>query len=645
MKDYINSVRFLGVDMVNNVNSGHPGVCLDAAPLVSELYVNNMKYSPKNPKWINRDYFVMSCGHASALFYSILHHAGFDIPLDEIKRFRQIDAITAGHPESTLTPGVDATTGPLGQGFGQAVGIALAEKMMARDFNEEGFPVIDHYTYVMCSDGDLQEGIWAESLSLAGSLKLGKLITFLDSNDIQLDGRVELSSVDDLKMKTEACGWHYILVNDGNDTQEIAKAIAEAKSVKDKPSFIEVKTILGEGTTMANTADTHGAPIGDEEREIAAKYFGHDQKPFEFKQEVLDEISKLQVDKEKSFDEWSKMMEEYKKAFPEKYAAFQEANQRTYELDVIGQFKDYKPEMEATRVSGGRILDWLSKNSRLPVGGSGDVKKSTGVKIYGDDYPKGNNLNYGVREFAMNTTCNGIAIHRGFIPFAGAYLPFSDYLKPALRVSALQGLPVIMMFTHDSIAVGEDGETHQPIEQITGLRTIPHVNVMRPADWNETMYTFHHAFNEKKRPTVIAMTRQGVDQVTSGSYEEFKQGAYIVKKESHSEPVFTVIATGSELALSLKAVEKLGRDDIRVVSMPSTQLFIELDDKKQKEIIPNKDKAIFIEASDGLYGYKFAKFVYAIEDSFGTCGKGPDVFERFGFTPDNIAKVIEEKIK
>ncbi len=644
MKDYINSVRFLGVDMINKANSGHPGVVLDAAPLVSELYVNHMNYSPKNPKWINRDYFVMSCGHASALFYSILHHAGFDIPLDEIKRFRQIDSITPGHPESTLTPGVDATTGPLGQGFGQAVGIATAETLMARDFNEKGFPIIDHYTYVMCSDGDLQEGIFAESLSLAGKMKLGKLIAFLDSNDIQLDGKVELASIDDLKMKVEACGWHYIKVNDGNDTKEIANAIDKAKKVTDKPSFIEVKTILGEGTTKANTPDTHGVPLGDEERGIAAKYFDHIEKPFEFKKEVFDKIEELKKEKEKAFIKWEKMTEEYKEKFPEKHKAFVEAVDRTYNLDVICQFQDFKPGKEATRVSGGRILEWLSQNSRLLIGGSGDVKKSTGVKYYGDDFPVGNNLNYGVREFAMNSTCNGIALHGGFIPYGGTYLPFADYLKPALRISAIQRLAVIMMFTHDSIAVGEDGETHQPIEQLTGLRSIPHVNVMRPADWKETMYAFHHAFNEKKRPTVLAMTRQAVDQVTNGTYGDFKKGAYVVKKESGKEPALTVIATGSEVSLTLKAVELIGNNSIRVVSMPSTQLFIEQSENIQKEVIPCKDKSLFIEASDGIYGYKFAKHVYAIEDSFGTCGKGPDVLERFGFTPKNIARVIKKLI-
>ncbi len=643
-----NSVRFFGVDAVNFANSGHPGICLDAAPMITELFTRHLKATAANSKWINRDRFVMSAGHGSALLYSILFHMGYNISLKDLKNFRQLDSNTPGHPEFNHTDGVDATSGPLGQGVAQAVGMAMAERYLSEKFNKDDYEIFDHYTYALICDGDLQEGISYEAMSLAGHLGLEKLIFLYDSNDYQLDGAVEDAYSDNLKSRCESQGWNYIPVSQGEDTAAIGRAILKAKK-QSLPTMIEIKTTLGIGTSMADTADTHGAPIGKEERDAAAKYFKYEQPPFVIQEDAKRTFSNIIDSKKIAYEEWSNMFASYKKQFPNEYASLNKLINNSIEIDLIEHIKTKLGSSEATRNHSPEIIKALTSLHPAFIGGSADLKKSTKVSGIGEFLnSKGTNINYGVREFAMAAISNGIALHGMIKPYASTFFIFSDYAKPAIRLSALQNLPVTYIFTHDSIMVGEDGPTHEPIEQLTSLRSIPNHNVIRPADKKETILAYQEAINSKKTPTSIVLTRQNVENVSKVSKTSFKKGAYIIKEASKSKPDLTIVATGSEVSSvlgALKDMPKSKSNKIAVVSMPSTFYFDQQNKEYQNKIIPDRNKTLFIELSDGAFGYKYAQHVYSLFNQFGYSAPGEDVLKKMKFSKDDIIKVIEKLLK
>ena len=643
MEKSINAIRFLGSDMINQANSGHPGIVLGAAPIVYELFTNHLKITPNSPNWFNRDRFILAAGHGSALLYATLHLAGYELSLEELKRFRQLGSLTPGHPEYRHTEGVDATTGPLGQGIANAVGLAIAETYLRNTFNKNNLNIIDHYTYALCGDGDLQEGVTLEALSLAGHLNLNKLIVLFDSNDVQLDGPTSEATSDHLKLKFESMNWDYQEVADANDLESLREAINKAKK-SDKPSFIEIKSIIGYGSKKQGTSATHGAPIGEEETLEMRKAFGYEEKPFTISDDVYRDFFEKIVnrgDREKVA--WIEMMDEYRELYPKDF----ENLERIINRDIDLRFETILPDIdvgtkEATRVSMGRILPLLSEHLIEMIGGSADLSGSTKVKgINGDftkDQPTGRNINFGVREHAMAAITNGLVLHH-LKAFAGGFLIFSDYMKPSMRLAALMEIPSLFIFTHDSIAVGEDGPTHQPIEQLSVLRSTPHLVTFRPAHANEVHQALRYALESKRTPVAIALTRQDVLVSNTVDYKTFKQGAYIVKDVDNIDGI--LIATGSELEIALEASEVLKNDhdiDVRVVSMPSMELFNNQPQKLKDKILPPEiNKRIAIEAGATGLWYRYTNNVIGI-DRFGASAKGEDVLEHFGFTKENIVK-------
>ncbi len=643
-----NSVRFLAVDAINLANSGHPGICLGAAPMITELFTNHLNASSENSSWINRDRFVMSAGHGSALLYSILHHMGYNVSLNDIKSFRQLNSKTPGHPEFGHTDGIDATTGPLGQGIAQAVGMAIAEEYLAKNFNTNEHKVFNHYTYALTCDGDLQEGISYEAMSLAGHLVLSKLILLYDSNDYQLDGAVDDAYSDDLKSRCMSMNWNYILVRAGENRSAIARAIKKAKK-SDLPTMIEIKTILGHGTSMANTSDTHGAPIGEQERDAAANFFEYEEAPFVMGAEVKATFANIIDYKKIKLEEWNQIMRSYQNEYPNKYRELKKLIDNKIEIDLTKVIKTKFGEIKATRNHSPEIIKEISKRHKAFIGGSADLKKSTKVFGIGEYLAnRGSNINFGVREFAMAAISNGIALHGIARPFISTFLIFSDYAKPAIRLSAMQNLPIIYIFTHDSIMVGEDGPTHQPIEQLSSLRTIPNHNVIRPADHIETILAYNEAINSKTTPTSIVLTRQNLENVSEVTATKFKKGAYIIKDSINKTPKLTVVATGSEVTLVLDALKEMNSKDtnnIRVVSMPSTFMFDKQSDKVKTSIIPDKSKTLFVEMSDGSFGYKYARYVYSLFNKFGTSAPGDQAKTELKFSKNDIIKEIKKLIK
>jgi transketolase len=503
MNNSINAIRFLGMDAINKANSGHPGIVLGAAPMIYSLYTKQMRVTPKQPLWFNRDRFVLAAGHATGMLYPTLHLAGYDVTMKDLTEFRQLNSKTPGHPEYLHTEGIDATSGPLGQGIAMAAGMAVGEKYLAATFNKEGFKVVDHFTYALCGDGDLQEGVTQEAMSLAGNLGLGKLIVLYDSNDIQLDGPVSWTNNENVEDKYKSMNWHYMKVRDANNLQELNEAINIAKGVTDQPSIIEVKSVIGFGSSLAGESATHGAPLGKEETDAMRERMNYPCGEFEAPESAYADFKENTVERgNKALAEWNKLFKEYKKAYK------QEANELEAIMngELLVDFDKVLPVAplgtnEASRVSGGKALTSLSENIVGLIGGSADLTKSTKAKgINGDfglDNPTGRNINYGVREHAMAAMVNGLTLH-GLKGFSGAFFVFSDYLKPAVRMAAIMNIPSIYIFTHDSIAVGEDGPTHEPIEQLSMLRTTPNVNVFRPSDANETNYAFRAALESKK---------------------------------------------------------------------------------------------------------------------------------------------------
>ena len=642
----IESIRVLSAEQVSHANSGHPGIALGAAPMIHTLYSDFMKVVPSNPKWFNRDRFVLSAGHGSSMLYSMLHLAGYELKMDDLKQFRQFGSLTPGHPESHLTAGVDATTGPLGQGLAMAVGMSIAESFLASKYNKNKFPVIDHHTYVICGDGDLQEGVAQEAMSLAGHLGLGKLIVLYDSNDIQLDTRVELANTENARMKAIGMNWHYQFVADGNRVEDIHAAILKAKEVEDQPSLIEIKTIIGYNSSLAGTSKVHGAPLPKAEVEQMRKKLGGEA--FSIAEDVYNYYQEKMKLAEQEYVQWNTMLEKYKVEYETEYEELFGVLNGTFKVSFAEL--DFPIDYSAaTRASGGKVLDFINSIHPTTIGGSADLASSTKVKGNLGDFSKenrnGRNILFGVREHAMAAISNGLALHQGVVPFCGGFMVFSDYMKPAMRLSAIMELPVIYAFTHDSIAVGEDGPTHQPIEQLTMLRSIPNMNVMRPADANEVKSAWEYAINHgNNHPSTIVMTRQDLPTETKYDFNKFKKGAYVLSPES-AQLDGILIASGSEVSIALEAQALLKKEgiDVRVVSMPSTFLFDRQEESYKEEVLPfSVSRKLAIEMSEASTYYKYVGTrgqVYNIH-TFGASSPGDTVVKEYGFTAEKIAEAF-----
>ncbi|HCV1061607.1 TPA: transketolase [Staphylococcus aureus] len=650
----VDTLRALSIDTIEKANSGHPGLPMGAAPMAYTLWTRHLNFNPQSKDYFNRDRFVLSAGHGSALLYSLLHVSG-SLELEELKQFRQWGSKTPGHPEYRHTDGVEVTTGPLGQGFAMSVGLALAEDHLAGKFNKEGYNVVDHYTYVLASDGDLMEGISHEAASFAGHNKLSKLVVLYDSNDISLDGELNKAFSENTKARFEAYGWNYLLVKDGNDLEEIDKAITTAKS-QEGPTIIEVKTTIGFGSpNKAGTNGVHGAPLGEDERKLTFENYGLDpEKRFNVSEEVY-EIFQNTMLKRANEDEsqWNSLLEKYAETYPELAEEFK--------LAISGKLpKNYKDELPrfefghngASRADSGTVIQAISKTVPSFFGGSADLAGSNKSNVndatdYSSETPEGKNVWFGVREFAMGAAVNGMAAHGGLHPYGATFFVFSDYLKPALRLSSIMGLNATFIFTHDSIAVGEDGPTHEPIEQLAGLRAIPNMNVIRPADGNETRVAWEVALESESTPTSLVLTRQNLPvlDVPEDVVEEgVRKGAYTVYG-SEEIPEFLLLASGSEVSLAVEAakdLEKQGKS-VRVVSMPNWNAFEQQSEEYKESVIPSSvTKRVAIEMASPLGWHKYvgtAGKVIAI-DGFGASAPGDLVVEKYGFTKENILNQV-----
>lgn len=650
----VNAIRALSIAQIEKANSGHPGLPMGAAPMAYVLYNKILKANPENANWFDRDRFILSAGHGSAMLYSLLHLSGYKLSMDELKEFRQIDSLTPGHPEYGYTEGVEVTTGPLGQGIAQAVGMAIAEKHMAALYNKEDSKIIDHYTYALCGDGDLMEGVSYESMSLAGHLKLDKIIVLYDSNDICLDGDLNTSFSENVEARVKAQGWNYLRVEDGNDLEAIYDSIIKAKENTDGPTLIEVKTVIGYGSSNAGTNKVHGAPIGSDDFAAAKKVYGWDYPDFEIPEEVYETFKNGVGSKGKEANnKWEEDLKSYQEKYLEDYNDLMAGINRELPANFMDQVKKYDSSMKAlaTRASGGEIIQDLAKITRNFWGGSADLFSSNKTNIkdskaFRDEGPEGRNIWYGVREFAMAAIGNGIMAHGGSFHHVSTFFVFADYLKAAVRLSALSGLPLTYAMTHDSVAVGEDGPTHEPIEQLAMLRAIPNTIVLRPADANETRLSWKVALESKDKPVVIALTRQNVANLKeTEDLDNIDKGAYIIKDAENPELV--LIATGSEVALALdtaKALEEEGKK-IRVVSMPSMELFRAQDDSYKEEILPKGIKKVSIEMGTtfGWAEWTGACGLNIGIDRFGISGKGDLVQEELGFSVEAIKEKIDER--
>ena len=650
----VNAIRFLGIDAIEKSKSGHPGVVMGAAPMAYDLFTKQMRVNPEVPNWVNRDRFILSAGHGSMLLYALLHLSGFqDVTMDEIKNFRQWGSKTPGHPEFGHTAGVDATTGPLGQGISMATGFAQAERFLAAKYNREGYNIFDHYTYVICGDGDLMEGVSAEAASYAGLQKLDKLIVLYDSNDINLDGETKDSFTENVRDRYNAYGWHTALVKDGTDLEAINAAI-EAAKISGKPSLIEVKTVIGYGSpNKQGTNAVHGAPLGAEEAAATRKALAWDYAPFEIPEEVYEDYRVNVAERGKTaYDAWVKLVEEYKQAYPD----------LADEVAAIIAGKDsveIKPEdfpvketglSQATRNSSQDALNAAAKVLPTFLGGSADLAHSnmTYIKEDGlqDDVHRLNrNIQFGVREFAMGTILNGMALHGGLRVYGGTFFVFSDYVKAAVRLSALQGLPVTYVFTHDSIAVGEDGPTHEPIEHLAGLRAIPNLNVLRPADARETQAAWYLALKSQSTPTALVLTRQNLTVEAGTDFDKVAKGAYVVYETTDGFDTI-LLASGSEVNLAVAAAKELEAqgEKIRVVSVPSTDIFDAQDAAYKEEILPNAVRrrvAIEMAATQSWYKYVGLDGAVIGIDKFGASAPAAKVMEEYGFTVAHVLEVVK----
>ncbi|ELK21893.1 MULTISPECIES: transketolase [Anoxybacillus] len=653
----IAAIRTLSIDAIEKANSGHPGMPMGAAPMAYTLWTKFMNHNPRNPKWFNRDRFVLSAGHGSMLLYSLLHLSGYDVTMEDIKQFRQWGSKTPGHPEYGHTPGVEATTGPLGQGIAMAVGMAMAERHLAATYNKDNFEIINHFTYAICGDGDLMEGVSAEAASLAGHLKLGRLIVLYDSNDISLDGELHLSFSESVEQRFKAYGWQYIRVEDGNNIEEIAQAIAEAQKDLERPTLIEVKTIIGYGSpNKAGTADVHGAPLGKDEIKLTKEaYKWTFEEDFYVPDEVYAHFEKVVKEAgEKKEAEWNALFAEYEKAYPDLAKQLKMAIEGKLPegwekaLPVYAEGKSL-----ATRASSGEVLNAIAKVVPQFLGGSADLAGSnkTLIKGAGDFLPgsyEGRNIWFGVREFAMGAALNGMALHGGVKVYGGTFFVFSDYLRPAIRLAALMGLPVTYVFTHDSIAVGEDGPTHEPIEQLASLRAMPNVCVIRPADANETAAAWRLAVESTDRPTALVLTRQNLPTLATTAeraYEGVKRGAYVVS-EAQGEVQALLLASGSEVSLAVEAQKALANEGIHVsvVSMPSWDRFEAQPAEYKESVIPKRVKkrlAIEMGSSLGWERYTGDEGDILAIDRFGASAPGEKIMQEYGFTVENVVARVK----
>ena len=639
----INAIRIISAEGVQKANSGHPGLPMGAAPIAYAAFARAMKHNPKNPAFANRDRFILSAGHGSMLLYSTLHICGYDVTMEDIKSFRQWGSRTPGHPEYGHTPGVETTTGPLGQGVANAVGMAIAESHLAAKFNRDGFPIVDHYTYVLVGDGCLQEGIEQEAASLAGTLKLGKLIMLYDKNNITIEGDINVTFSEDVGKRHEACGWHVINVEDGRDVDAIDAAIQEAKKITDKPSLIICRTEIGYGCpAKQGKASAHGEPLGEENLAEAKKTLGWSEEPFTVPADVREYMNGLAADGAKAEAEWNALMEQYAKAYPDLYAEYKQWFNREFPVDLLNDenYWSFEDKPTATRASSGEVLNRIAKL----FGGSADLAPSNKSDMKGRDYysPEnrlGSNFHFGIREHAMAAICNGLYLHGGLTPYCATFFVFSDYMKNAMRMSALMKLPVIYILTHDSIGVGEDGPTHEPIEHLASLRSIPGMTVFRPADNRETAAAYLAAVT-RKSPTALILTRQNLPQYP-GSGKDALKGAYILKDGPKAVPDVILMASGSEVEQIYKAAELLAGEGIsaRVVSMPSWELFEEQSEEYKESVLPKNVRArVAIEAASSFGWGKYVGLDGEIVsiDHFGASAPASVLFKEFGITVDNV---------
>ncbi|MGH2649613.1 MAG: transketolase [Actinomycetota bacterium] len=638
----INTIRALAMDAVEAAGSGHPGTPMGLAPLAYVLWTRFLRHDPSNPTWPDRDRVVLSAGHASMLLYSLLHLTGYDLPLEELGRFRQWGSRCPGHPERGVTPGVEVSTGPLGQGVANAIGMAIAERMLAARFNRPGHDVVDHQTFVICSDGDLMEGVSAEAASLAGNLHLGKLIALYDDNHISIEGSTELAFCEQVGKRFEAYGWHVLSVSDANDLEEAGAAFEAAREERQHPSLVIVRSVIGYGApTKQGTAAAHGAPLGPEEIRAAKLNLRWPYpKPFTVPEEALVVFRRAVEEGQRRHAEWEERFALYEKEHPHFAAEFR----RVTAGDLPDEWRETLPSFDpggemATRSASGAVLNALAPVVPELVGGSADLAPSTDTYLKGyDDVSceefSGRNFHFGVREHAMGSILNGMAAHGGFRPYGGTFLVFSDYMRPAIRMAALMELTVVFVFTHDSVGLGEDGPTHQPIEHLAALRAIPNLLVLRPADANETARAWRAALERRDGPTAIVLTRQKVPVLPSLPEWTVSRGAYVVADGTD----VVLVATGSEVHVALRAREVLGGDGIsaRVVSMPSWELFGRQDGAYRDEVLPPRYPRLAVEAGRDLGWCRWADDVVSI-DRFGASAPGPVLFEKFGFTPENVA--------
>ena len=653
----VNAIKVLGVDAINKAKSGHPGVVMGAAPMAYSLFTKHLRVNPKKTDWINRDRFVLSAGHGSMLLYSLLHLSGFeDVSLEEVKNFRQWGSKTPGHPEFGHTKGIDATTGPLGQGISTAVGMALAERYLAAKYNKEGYDLFDHYTYVICGDGDIMEGVASEASSFAAVQKLNKLVVLYDSNDICLDGETKDAFSENVRARYEAYGWNTILVEDGSDVEAVNAAIVQAKK-SDKPTLIEVKTIIGAGSpNRQGTNGVHGAPLGDEETALFRKEIGWENEPFDIPADVYADFKANVADRgENEYTKWEKLYADYKAAYPELAKELEEALTREDIKHLSKESFSFKNvgEAQATRNSSQDAINSVAAVLPTFFGGSADLSHSNMTFIKGDNlqddaHRTERNVQFGVREFAMATVLNGLMLHGGVRVFGGTFFVFSDYLKGALRLSALQNLPVTYVFTHDSIAVGEDGPTHEPIEHLASLRTIPNTYVFRPADATETQAAWYLSQKTNDRPTSIVLTRQNLPILENSSFEKVVKGAYVVY-ETAADFDTILIATGSEVALAIDVARELETDGskVRVVSMPSVELFEEQSKEYKEELLPlNIRRRVSLEMGNSALWYKYVGLDgLAIGiDKFGASAPANKVIEEYGFTVEAVVEKIKNEL-
>ncbi len=649
----INTIRLLSADAVEKANSGHPGICLGAAPLAYTLFQNFLTFNPNNSKkFYNRDRFILSAGHGSMLNYSLLHLYGYKLSIEDLKNFRQFGSKTPGHPEFNHTDGIEVSTGPLGQGIANAVGMAIAETHLASIYNKEGFNVVDHYTYALCGDGCLMEGIEYEAASLAGSLKLGKLIVLYDCNNITIEGDTSLTFSEDVKKRHIAQGWQVIEVKDGNDVKALQKAIKKAKAETEKPSLIVCCTQIGYGSSKQGSASSHGAPLGAESLESLRKNLEYPYAPFEVANEVYAHTKKAINRGKKADRNWKKMFAEYSKAYPELAKEFiDRMNGVIPDFDWEEVYKFEKDD--ATRGTGGTVINRLANKIPTLFGGSADLNPSTktymkGVGDYSPETRDGRNVHFGIREHAMAAICNGLACHGGFMPFCSTFFVFSDYMKNAMRLSAIMNLNVTYVLTHDSIGVGEDGPTHQPIEHLTALRSIPNMKVFRPCDGRETAAGWEVAV-KGSGPTSLILSRQTLKSYEGTGINAMK-GGYILSNSEKKVPDVILIGAGSEVECCMAAKEMLKADgiDARVISMPCMELFDKQSAKYKESVLPASVRArVCVEAGSTLPWYKYAGLdgkVIGI-DEYGLSGPAKTLFNHYGFTAENVYNNAKELVK